>query len=77
MLSANDFSKRTTAGFTFGADAKATAARLRRLADDIESGQVLLQNVEIKGAASAEDFTNIVVTLTLHERVPAPPGDGG
>ena len=42
---------------TFGINAKGTAASLRRLADQVEAGQVFVTECKLSGVAAPEGFT--------------------
>jgi hypothetical protein len=69
QLSALDFSTELTQGFAFGIDKERPAATLRRLADMMESGQVLLQTARVTSFASSKDFTLTGLRLVFAEKI--------
>lgn len=68
-LHAQQFSApvRATSGVYFGLNKENIAERLRRLADDIEKGDVLLQEVHVKTVATHDDWLFSHVTLVVVE----------
>lgn len=68
-LHAQQFSApvRAASGVYFGLNKENVAERLRRLADDIEKGDVLLQEVHVKTVATHDDWLFSHVTLVVVE----------
>lgn len=52
----------------YSAGVKTTAEALRALASRIESGEVLVHEVEVASRAVPKDFVRTVLTMTLTER---------
>ena len=69
QLSALDFSEELTQGFAFGIDKERPVATLRRLADMMVSGQVLLQNARVTSFADRDAFTLTGLRLVLAEKI--------
>lgn len=67
-LSAMDFSTDIGGGFAFGINTENPVATLRRIADMIESKQILLLSARVTGLASGEDYTKTGVRLVLAEK---------
>jgi hypothetical protein len=68
-ISALDFSHELSAGFGFGGDRERSVATLRRLAEQIERRDVLLQSARVTGLVSESDFTLTGLRLVLAERI--------
>lgn len=56
--------------YGFGLDAPSTARALRKLADALESGEVLLQKVTVYAQAHHDDFPTCGLVLQLVEMLP-------
>ncbi len=57
--------------YAFGVDEIKTAGMLRRLADDIESGRVMVHSVTTACHAAQEEFTVRELTVEIMEEAPA------
>lgn len=60
--------------YAFGVDEIKTARMLRRLADDIESGSVMVHSVTTSCHATQEEFTVRELTVEIMEEAPAGSG---
>jgi len=60
--------------YAFGVDEIKTARMLRRLADDIESGRVMVHSVTTACNATQEEFTVRELTVEIMEEAPAGSG---
>jgi hypothetical protein len=56
--------------YSFGIDSAKTSKELRKLADAIDVGRVLVNSVMAVGRATAQDFTETRVVLRLVEKMP-------
>ena len=70
MISATECAKKA-GKYAFGLDEARTAAMLRRLADDIEAGAVVLQGVSSSSHATQEQFTIRELVIEVLEESPA------
>lgn len=57
-----------TVPYRFGLDSADAAASLRKLADEIESGNVLLQGARVFGIAKLDDFAITTLRLSFAEK---------
>jgi hypothetical protein len=71
-MTAGEFARLLPSGLRV-ADKSAAAGRLRQLADEIENGQVLLQNLRVSGLVTRGEFVATDLTLRLVEREDRPP----
>ncbi len=60
--------------YAFGVDEKKAARMLRRLADDIENGRVVVHSVTTACHATQEEFTLRELTVEVMEEAPAARG---
>ncbi len=68
MLHASMFAQRLAGEYMFGVSDGACVQSLRRLADAIEAGTILPQNVKIETFADVDDFTRTVLTFECVEK---------
>ena len=66
-----------TGDYPFGVSPAASARALRRLADQVESGDVVLQAVGQAHKASATDFQSSVLTVEYVRKIPRGGANGG
>lgn len=67
-ITAVNFARTTPEGFGFGIKAPHTSAELRKLADAIDAGEILVQRVEVMSAASLEGFATTRFLLELVQK---------
>jgi hypothetical protein len=74
FLSACEISGVLANGYNFGMDSKKCAEVLRKVADAIESGDVILQDGKVYSAVSHSDFPMTTLHLKFYEtgKVPSP-----
>jgi hypothetical protein len=70
MINATECAKKT-GKYAFGLDETQTAAMLRRLADEIESGNVALHSVSTSSHACHEEFTVRELVIEVLEESPS------
>ncbi len=70
MINASECAKKT-GKYAFGLDEARTAQMLRKLADDIENGNVALHSVSTSSHASHEEFTIRELVVEVLEESPA------
>lgn len=68
-LNVHDFADHENGKYGFGVDRALTAASLRKIADAIESEDLLPQGAEVHGIASVDDFTLTTLRITFAERI--------
>lgn len=71
LLNATDCASRA-GKFAFGLDEKKAVQLLRKLADDLESGQVMLQSVSTACHATQDEFAVREIVIELLEELEEP-----
>lgn len=67
-ITAYDFGRPNSGGYTFGLDRISMANHLRTLADRIESGDVIMQRIQTTEEAQRADYTVTALILVYHDR---------
>lgn len=67
-ISALDFSGCSNR-YGFAASSERAAGALRKLADDIESGEVLLQSVRVTGLVQVDDYAKTGIRIVVAEKL--------
>jgi len=70
MITAYDFAALNNPGqgYSFGVDRERVARELRRLANALDAGQVLVSGVTAVSKATAQDFTETRLLIRLTEK---------
>jgi hypothetical protein len=70
MIKGHDFAGRTGGNecYAFDIDVKSSAAALRRIADQIEAGTIMMQSVTVSDRTEKEDFTITTLAIAFAEK---------
>lgn len=68
-IDASDFAAEQNGMVTVGIHRARAAAALRRMADEVESGGIMLQSASLSQTAVHDDFTRVVLRLRYAEKV--------
>ena len=70
-MNIHDVTSRERNEFAFGLDVPATAKYLRRLADDIENGEILLTEFTLTNSTAIDDFCMLNVLVRGAQKSPS------